>query len=225
MSLLGKAVLVNWGGIVKSEEDDYNSWHSLEHMPERINITGFLRGFRAIGLKGTIDSHKYFMMYEATNKKIFESKEYLDRLNNPTSWTKKILSNYINPSRTICDVVSSSSVGLGGYFATIRFLYNLPNENISSLKKQMSIIRQITGITGIHLLKGNLKFGQLKTKEKQYRSSQGLEDEIISFAILIEGANQFCLKKAINNLRKTFQFKEGNLLIINYYKCQHILTK
>ena len=36
MGLLGKGVLVNWGGIVKSKEQDYNSWHSLEHMPERI---------------------------------------------------------------------------------------------------------------------------------------------------------------------------------------------
>ena len=91
MSLLGKAVLVNWGGIVKSEEVDYNSWHSLEHMPERININGFLRGFRAIGIKGTCNTNKYFMMYEAKSKEVFESKEYLNRLNNPTSWTKKIL--------------------------------------------------------------------------------------------------------------------------------------
>ena len=47
MALLGKGVLVNWGGVVKSKEEDYNSWHSLEHMPERINIKGFLRGCRA----------------------------------------------------------------------------------------------------------------------------------------------------------------------------------
>ena len=48
MGLLGKGVLVNWGGVVKSKEQDYNSWHSLEHMPERINISGFLINALAI---------------------------------------------------------------------------------------------------------------------------------------------------------------------------------
>ena len=38
MSLLGSAVLVNWGGIVQEKEADYNQWHSLEHMPERISL-------------------------------------------------------------------------------------------------------------------------------------------------------------------------------------------
>ena len=28
MSLLGSAVLVNWGGIVEYKETEYNSWHS-----------------------------------------------------------------------------------------------------------------------------------------------------------------------------------------------------
>ena len=29
MSLLGNAVLVNWGGIVENKEIDYNQWHSV----------------------------------------------------------------------------------------------------------------------------------------------------------------------------------------------------
>ena len=35
MSLLGSAVLVNWGGIKADKEEDYNQWHSKEYMPER----------------------------------------------------------------------------------------------------------------------------------------------------------------------------------------------
>ena len=50
-------------------------------------------------------------------KKVFESKEYIERLNNPTIWTKSILSNYISPSRTICDVLQSDSVRLWRVFS------------------------------------------------------------------------------------------------------------
>ena len=122
MGLLGSAVLVNWGGIVTKKEIDYNQWHSLEHMPERISLPGFLRGYRAVGVDGTDLNHKYFMMYEAEKKEVFVSKEYLERLNNPTSWTKEILSNYISPSRTICSVIASKSIGLASFISTIRFV-------------------------------------------------------------------------------------------------------
>ena len=59
MGLLGSAVLVNWGGIKKNKEIDYNQWHSLEHMPERISLPGFLRGYRAVGIDGTDLNNKY----------------------------------------------------------------------------------------------------------------------------------------------------------------------
>ena len=54
-------------------------------------------------------TQKYFMMYEPENKGIFESEEYLIRLKNPTTSTKRILSNDINFSRTICDFIHNSS--------------------------------------------------------------------------------------------------------------------
>ena len=128
MGFLGSAVLVNWGGIVEEKEIEYNEWHSKEHMPERISLPGFLRGLRAVGIPGTNFNHKYFMMYEAERKEVFTSRKYLERLNNPTDWTKEILSNYLSPSRTICSVISSKSIGVGGYLATIRFLgENIPN--------------------------------------------------------------------------------------------------
>ena len=44
MALLGKGALLNWGGVLPKYELDYNLWHSLEHMPERISVKGFFEG-------------------------------------------------------------------------------------------------------------------------------------------------------------------------------------
>ena len=227
MSLLGDAVLVNWGGIVEVKELEYNEWHSKEHMPERISLPGFLRGLRAVGISGTDINHKYFMMYEAERKEVFVSKKYLERLNNPTDWTKDILSNYLSPSRTICSVISSKSMGVGGYISTIRFLDNeiLKNQNVEYLKTATSIILKLNGITGMHVLIGDSSFGQMNTQEKKIRSSQGLDDQIVSQAVIIEGLNLQSLKSAINHLKKIYFLKENKNLIINYYFCQNILTK
>ena len=227
MSLLGNTVLVNWGGIVASKENEYNQWHSIEHMPERISLTGFLRACRAVGLSGTNLNHKYFMMYEAERKEVFTSKKYLERLNNPTKWTKDILSNYISPSRTICSVIASKSVGFGGFFSTIRFLdKNIDNKhNVETLKLSVPQTIKLQGVTGMHVLLGDDAFGQMKTEERALRSSQGMADQVISQAIIIEGLNFKALSDAVNGLQKEHLFIENDNLLINYYCCQHVLTK
>ncbi len=227
MGLLGNAVLVNWGGIVKTKEIEYNEWHSKEHMPERISLPGFLRGLRAVGIPGTDLNHKYFMMYEAKQKEVFTSRKYLERLNNPTEWTKEILSNYLSPSRTICSVVYSKSIGIGGYFSTIRFLGEkiLTKHNVENLKLFTPKILKLNGITGIHVVLGDSSYGQMNTEEKKFRSLQGLNDQIVSQAVIIEGLNCYSLQTAIKNLKKKYFLKESDNLIINYYICQNILTE
>ena len=110
MALLGKGALLNWGGVLPKHDLDYNLWHSLEHMPERMRVKGFFRALRCVGLKGTNDNDKYFMMYDVKNKDILSSKQYLNRLNNPTNWTSKILSKYVYPSRAICEVIKTKSL-------------------------------------------------------------------------------------------------------------------
>ena len=226
MGLLGSAVLVNWGGIVKEKEIEYNEWHSKEHMPERLSLPGFLRGLRAEGIPGTDLNHKYFMMYEVERKEIFTSRKYLERLNNPTEWTKQILSNYLSPSRTICSVICSKSIGVGGYLSTIRFLSeNIPNNyNVENFKSFVPDILKLNGVTGMHIILGDPSYGQMNTEEKKYRSSQGLNDQIVSQAVIIEGLNYRSLETAIKNLKNKYSLKESNSLIINYYICQNILT-
>ena len=227
MSLMGAAVLVNWGGVLKDKEVDYNQWHSLEHMPERISLPGFLRGLRAQGELGTDLKDKYFMMYEAEKKEIFISKKYLERLNNPTKWTKDILSSYISPSRTICSVIASKSIGLSGFLATIRFLDRDIEDrlNVEKLKLFIPIIIKLDGITGMHVLLGDNTFGQMRTEEKKYRSSQGYDDQVVSQAIIIEGLNYSALRKAVERFVIEYSIIINLNIKINFYCCQHILTK
>jgi len=77
----------------------------------------------------------------------------------------------------------------------------------------------------MHVVLGDNSFGQMKTEEKLYRSSQGNEDQVISQAIIIEGLNYLALKKAIDSLKEELSLIENENLLVNYYNCQHILTK
>ena len=220
MALLGKGALLNWGGVLPKHELDYNLWHSLEHMPERMNVKGFLRAFRCVGLNGTNDNDKYFMMYDVKNKDILSSKQYLNRLNNPTDWTIKILSKYIYPSRAICEVIKTKSLtnGLSGFFVTLRYLSQ--NNDIKNFYNISNETMRKNGIFSIHCFQSDKEISLLKTKEKVIRSYQGNEDEIIDYAVVIECLN---INKVKNYLLKNLKIKSDKKIKINYYKLQHVI--
>ncbi len=220
MALLGKGALLNWGGVMPKHDLDYNLWHSLEHMPERISVKGFLRAFRCVGLKGTNDNDKYFMMYDVINKDVLSSKQYLNRLNNPTDCTSKILSKYLHPSRAICEVIKTKSLtsGLSGFFVTIRYLAK--NNEIKTFYNISDLIMSKNGIFSIHCFQSDKKISLLKTKEKAIRRSQGDEDEIIDSAVVIECLN---INKVKNFLLKNLKIKSDKKIKINYYQLQHVI--
>ena len=220
MALLGKGALLNWGGVLPKHDFDYNLWHSLEHMSERMSVKGFLRAFRCVGLKGTNDNDKYFMMYDVKNKDILSSKQYLNRLNNPTDWTSKILSKYVYPSRAICEVIKTKSLttGLSGFFVTIRYLAK--SNEIKKFYNISDLIMSKNGNLSIHCFQSDKKISLLKTKEKAIRSSQGNEDEIIDYAVVIECLNVNKVKKfLLNNLK----INSDKKIKINYYQLQHVM--
>ena len=220
MAILGKGALSNWGGVLPKHDLDYNLWHSLEHMPERMSVKGFLRAFRCVGLKGTNENDKYFMMYDVKSKDILSSKQYLNRLNNPTDWTSKILSKYVYPSRAICEVIKTKSLtnGLSGFFVTIRYLSQ--NNDIKNFYKISDKIMFQNGIFSIHCFQSDREISLIKTKEKVIRSYQGNEDEIIDYAVVIE-----CLyiNKVKNFLLNYLKIKSDKKIKINYYQLQHVM--
>ncbi|MDC3063764.1 hypothetical protein OA253_04030 [Alphaproteobacteria bacterium] len=220
MALLGKGALLNWGGVLSKHDLDYNLWHSIEHMPERMSVKGFLRAFRSVGLKGTNDNDKYFMMYDVKNKDFLSSKQYLNRLNNPTDWTSKILSKYIYPSRAVCEVIKTKSLtnGLSGFFVTIRYLSQ--NNDIENFYNISNEIMSKNGIFSIHCFQSDKEISLLKTKEKAIRSFQGNEDEIIDYAVVIECLN---INKVKNFLLDYLKIKSDKKIKINYYQLQHVI--
>ena len=97
---------------------EHDDWHSHEHMPERLAVPGFVRGSRWIARRGT---PRYLVMYEVRDLEVLVSAPYLDRLNNPTPWTAKMMRGYVGMRRALCNVITSVGAGLGGAALLVRF--------------------------------------------------------------------------------------------------------
>lgn len=118
MSLLGSAAMLLSFDISSDAVSEHDDWHTHEHLPERLAIPGFLRGSRWIATRGL---PRYLVLYEIDALATLTSAAYLERLNNPTEWTAKIMPSYHGMTRGLCSVVGSHGLGVGHLTYLVRF--------------------------------------------------------------------------------------------------------
>jgi hypothetical protein len=118
--LLGRAVLAIWSDADPEHEDEFNRWYTHQHLPERVCVPGFRRGRRY--RKDGPGALRYFTLYETDNAGVLASQPYLDRLNDPTEWTRKVMPYFTGGGRrAVMTVTSTAGAGAGGAAATIEF--------------------------------------------------------------------------------------------------------
>ena len=114
--MLGEAAVAIWCDVAPEVQEEFDDWHAHEHMPERLGIPGFLRGSRWVG-----DGGAYFMLYEAESEATITGGAYLERLNKPTPWSRKMMPHHRNMVRGLCRVEASVGSALGQALLTVRF--------------------------------------------------------------------------------------------------------
>jgi hypothetical protein len=185
MELLGKGALLIWHDPSAELESDYNEWHSKEHMFERVGIPGFRRGQRAVAISG---APRYFNLYEVEDVGTLTSKAYLDRLNDPTPWTRRVVPHMHNNSRTLCRVTAGSGTGGVPVFWTT-ILLSPAEGRADELRTWLADgvfpkLAKRPGVLGAHLVEGEKSTSGTETVEKRLR---GGETELVDWVILVGG--------------------------------------
>jgi len=160
--VLGKAAIAMWWDVPSEVRSEWEEWHTVEHMPERLSIPGFLRGTRWIAGESS-----YFVLYETAELAAITSGPYLDRLNNPTPWSRKMMPHHRNMVRSLCLVRASHGHGLPGALATVRF----------SRGKDLPQLPSRQGVTGAHLLEAQPM--PVTTEEQRIRGGDATADWVL----------------------------------------------
>ena len=184
MAIPGTGCFVAWHDLQLGREADHDQWHTHEHMIERVAIPGFLQGLRYRSAAG---GPRVCTIYHVEFVATFTSPAYLERLNNPTSWTKQALPLLVGMNRTLCTVASTHGHGLGGHLLTIQL--SARPDAASQLHRRLSggVLPDLAarrGLCGAHLLIGDWSASQMRTHEKALR---GEPDAIADWVILVEG--------------------------------------
>jgi hypothetical protein len=114
-----QGILAIWNDAKAGREAEFEEWFQGEHLLERVAVPGFVFGRRHQAISG---SNGYFNFYLVESPSVLTSRPYLERLDNPTPMTKKIMSEiFINMNRTVCNRRLRRGGFRGAFVVTARF--------------------------------------------------------------------------------------------------------
>jgi len=181
MPLVGSAAMLLSFDVDAEAQAEHDDWHTLEHLPERLSIPGFVRGTRWTAVDG---GPRYFVMYEVETLDVLGSPAYLERLNNPTPWTSRMMPHYRGMTRGLCRVTGSFGSGLGHAALLVRFA---PREDAADglrawlLGTALPALAAQPGLGNASLFESGLK--PAMTREQSIRGA----DAGVDWAVLVTG--------------------------------------
>lgn len=105
---MSKAFLALWNDYPTSLTDEYETWHSFEHVPERMTTPGMLSATR-YGIFGE-ERNRFFTMYALEDLDVLRHPQYLDLVRHPTEWSLRMRQYFLDvlriPAKTFIQVGS-----------------------------------------------------------------------------------------------------------------------
>jgi hypothetical protein len=176
-------------------EAEFEAWFQGEHLLERLAVPGFLFGRRHAAISG---SAGYFNYYLVESPAVLTSKPYLERLDNPTPMTKKIMSEvFINMNRTVCHRTLRRGAFRGAYAVTARF-----NEvpDVGTLTRLSDDLLRDTNIASCEIWTAVDPAGQPVSMEEKLRGG----DKKIKACLMVDTLRQADAEKLGERLGKQF---------------------
>ncbi|WP_434668184.1 hypothetical protein P5W99_36905 [Paraburkholderia sp. A3BS-1L] len=181
MALLGETIIVAWLDVPFGHETDLLEWHSREHLPERLALDGFRRGrrFAGVGSKTRI-----FILYELRDRAVLYDKAYLERLNHPTSWTRRSMQHFRDSTRAAMCVDRSIGSGIGAWLLTLRFA-SVPDDALRARIREalVPVLASRPGIAAVHLATKDVAASDIDTAERRH---SGTASDPASMVLLVE---------------------------------------
>jgi hypothetical protein len=110
-----EVLLIGTFDLPANREEEVLAWHTTEHLPERLGVDGFISGKRLLNISP--DGPRFLIVYELAGPDVMTSAGYLERLNNPTPWTRRSLQAFQHGTRTMATVLARFGTGGGDLIA------------------------------------------------------------------------------------------------------------
>lgn len=113
----GEGMLLILNDVEPQHEDEFNSWYDTEHMQERVLVPGFMAATRYRAVSG---ARQYCALYRTRDVGVFESDVYRQRLAEQSDWSRRILTKFVDPHRSVGRIDLRRGAGTGGFLSILK---------------------------------------------------------------------------------------------------------
>ena len=192
--------LVVWTDVIAEHESEFNQWYSEQHLPERLAVPGFHNARRYAGTAAP----KYLAFYETTTPEVMASESYVERLANPTEWTRRVMPWFVATVRTVCRVVANFGHGVGGAVQTITFSMQHAEDALSACLSEQSLPQAAShlGCVRIQLWQNEIAITHRPSPEQAMRPQR---DSAVDWVVVVEAVTESALPDIVNPIEKTLR--------------------
>ncbi len=204
-----KGVLAIWNDLDPKMETDYHEWYWQEHLLERLAIPGFLTGRRYESMGS---GPQFFTFYLTDTVEVLRSPAYLQRIHNPTEWTRRCMASFRNMNRTACRQTIDLGRGVGSAAVTMEMEAAAGQEDALRRKISDSFFPGLlkspgaTGFLRCKLWEGDRGITDQKTAEQAIR---GGPDKMVNWVMVIETSSPEQAEKAGQKLAASLAIEGG----------------
>ena len=175
-------ILAIFNDVHSGREAEFDAWFQGEHLEERLAVPGFLFGRRHEAIAA---SSAFFNYYVVESPEVLTSKRYLERLDNPTPMTRRIMSEvFRNMNRTVCKRAARRGAFRGSYVVTARYFAAEPD--IAALTSKLDALVKDTAIAGGEIWTAVDPAGLPVSQEERLRGG----DDKITGALVVDTLRQ-----------------------------------
>jgi hypothetical protein len=185
-----RALLAIRSDIAPDIDAEYLDWLTREHTIERVGIEGFVsaRIFRC----EREDIRRYLILYELENAAVVDSPAYLERLNNPTPWTTRMMPHLGNFVRGGGEMIRTVGTGYGAAIVPLM----IQSESFPLNWRRLEDVSQAARIVAIRMLRADAGRTAAPTQERSLRTG----DRSFNSLLLIEALDRTALVYAVKKL-------------------------
>jgi hypothetical protein len=151
-ALMGSGALLLWLDVAPELDGETHDWYVDEHLPERIDIGGYLRARRFVAIEG---APAYLTLFEAQTPAALASEGYLRLVGRISEKSQRIRAGFSNVVRNTFEVRYSRGRGIGAIVASLRLTPKVAARAgvvAVALDAQMPQLLRRQGVVGVHWL-------------------------------------------------------------------------
>lgn len=113
-----RAFLALWNGIRGPQrQTEYETWHSFEHVPERVGLPGFVEARR---YRSLAQATQYFTCYWLSSREALSTAAYREVFTHPTPWSTRMRGELCDFMRMPCELAGAQGHSSATRLATLQ---------------------------------------------------------------------------------------------------------